>query len=120
MAKQTLLVSRCMLLILCGCLVTMANTAQGRPADLSHWGLWYNTAAGNEWTAALPIGNGRLGGMVFGNVVTDRIQLNEDTLWTGRLHRQTGEPARLTDCAATSTSTSPNVYTSRSGCAVVV
>jgi len=70
----------------------MANTAQGRPADLSHWGLWYNTAASNEWTAALPIGNGRLGGMVFGNVVTDRIQLNEDTLWTGRPN----DPSRTT------------------------
>ena len=36
-----------------------------------------------EWTSALPVGNGRLGAMVFGNSRKERIQLNEDTLWTG-------------------------------------
>jgi len=36
-----------------------------------------------EWVEALPIGNGRLGGMVFGGVPAERIQLNEDTLWSG-------------------------------------
>ena len=35
------------------------------------------------WTEALPIGNGRLGGMAFGGVERERIQLNEDTLWSG-------------------------------------
>lgn len=35
------------------------------------------------WTEALPVGNGRLGAMVFGGVETERLQLNEDTLWTG-------------------------------------
>ncbi|ANY70317.1 alpha-L-fucosidase [Paenibacillus sp. BIHB 4019] len=35
------------------------------------------------WTEALPVGNGRLGGMVFGGVDAERIQLNEDTLWSG-------------------------------------
>ncbi len=44
--------------------------------------LWYPTPA-FHWTAALPIGNGRLGAMVFGGVVRDEIQLNEDTLWSG-------------------------------------
>jgi alpha-L-fucosidase 2 len=33
---------------------------------------------------ALPVGNGRLGAMVFGGVVNERLQLNEDTLWAGR------------------------------------
>ncbi|GGG00146.1 glycoside hydrolase family 95 protein [Paenibacillus abyssi] len=37
-----------------------------------------------EWTEALPIGNGRLGAMVFGGIETERLQLNEDTLWAGR------------------------------------
>lgn len=37
-----------------------------------------------KWTDALPIGNGRLGGMVFGGVSEDRIQFNEATFWTGR------------------------------------
>jgi alpha-L-fucosidase 2 len=35
------------------------------------------------WTEALPLGNGRLGAMVFGGVETERLQLNEDTLWSG-------------------------------------
>jgi alpha-L-fucosidase 2 len=44
--------------------------------------LWYEKPA-KVWTEALPIGNGRLGGMVFGGVTSDLIQLNEDTLWSG-------------------------------------
>jgi len=41
-------------------------------------------AAEAEWVRALPVGNGRLGAMVFGGVVHERLQLNEDTLWAGR------------------------------------
>ncbi len=37
-----------------------------------------------EWVQALPIGNGRLAAMVFGGVIHERLQLNEDTLWAGR------------------------------------
>jgi alpha-L-fucosidase 2 len=37
-----------------------------------------------EWVRALPVGNGRLGAMVFGGVVHERLQLNEGTLWAGR------------------------------------
>jgi len=44
--------------------------------------LWYNKPA-VEWTEALPAGNGRLGAMVFGGVETERIQLNEESVWTG-------------------------------------
>jgi alpha-L-fucosidase 2 len=44
--------------------------------------LWYRQPA-NEWTEALPLGNGRLGAMVFGGVGRERIMLNEDTLWSG-------------------------------------
>ncbi len=44
--------------------------------------LWYNKPAA-EWTSALPIGNGRLGAMIFGGVDTEHIQFNEETLWTG-------------------------------------
>jgi hypothetical protein len=36
-----------------------------------------------EWVGALPIGNGRLGAMVFGGVPAERLQLNEDTFWSG-------------------------------------
>ncbi|MCX5494753.1 glycoside hydrolase family 95 protein [Kaistia dalseonensis] len=45
--------------------------------------LWYPKESWVEWTAALPVGNGRLGAMVYGNSRKERIQLNEDTLWTG-------------------------------------
>jgi alpha-L-fucosidase 2 len=44
--------------------------------------LWYSKPA-LKWTEALPIGNGRLGAMIFGGVENDRIQFNEETLWTG-------------------------------------
>jgi alpha-L-fucosidase 2 len=44
--------------------------------------LWYRQPA-QYWVEALPVGNGRLGAMVFGGVDQERIQLNEDTLWAG-------------------------------------
>ena len=45
--------------------------------------LWYQQPA-EEWTEALPVGNGRLGAMVFGTVKCEHIQFNEETLWTGK------------------------------------
>ena len=50
----------------------------GQPADK----LWYRQPA-KEWTAALPVGNGRLGAMIFGGVQNELLQLNEGSLWTG-------------------------------------
>ena len=44
--------------------------------------LWYKRPAA-EWVEALPVGNGRLGAMVFGGIEQERIQLNEGTLWAG-------------------------------------
>ena len=44
--------------------------------------LWYRRPA-KEWVEALPLGNGRLGAMVFGGVQTERLQLNEGTVWAG-------------------------------------
>lgn len=44
--------------------------------------LWYAQPAG-RWVEALPVGNGRFGGMVFGGVQEERLQLNEDSLWYG-------------------------------------
>jgi alpha-L-fucosidase 2 len=45
--------------------------------------LWYRHAA-QKWGDALPVGNGRLGGMVYGGVAKEHIQLNEDTIWNGK------------------------------------
>ncbi|MGN8056762.1 glycosyl hydrolase family 95 catalytic domain-containing protein [Pedobacter sp. 22163] len=45
--------------------------------------LWYNKAA-EKWTDALPIGNGRLGAMIFAGAAVDHIQFNEETVWTGK------------------------------------
>lgn len=44
--------------------------------------LWYDRPA-DHWEQALPLGNGRLGAMVYGRVDIDTIQLNEDTFWSG-------------------------------------
>lgn len=50
--------------------------------DAQEMKLWYDKPS-VKWTDALPIGNGRLGAMVFGGVQEDRIQFNEESLWTG-------------------------------------
>lgn len=48
--------------------------------------LWYAQPA-TQWTQALPIGNSIMGAMIFGGVESDRIQLNEETIWGGSPHR---------------------------------
>ncbi|MDB6016373.1 MAG: Alpha/beta hydrolase fold-3 domain protein [Pedosphaera sp.] len=56
---------------------------QGGPKPSSEpLSLWYSRP-GKAWTEAMPIGNGRLGAMIFGGVTRERLQLNEDTLWAG-------------------------------------
>ena len=60
--------------------LTLAGDAIGaEPGPLV---LWFKKPA-DKWTDTLPIGNGRLGAMVFGGVQQERLQLNEDTLWSG-------------------------------------
>jgi alpha-L-fucosidase 2 len=51
----------------------------------SELSLWYDEPAA-EWVEALPVGNGRLGAMVFGGVAQARYQFNEDSLWAGSPH----------------------------------
>ncbi|NUM53021.1 MAG: glycoside hydrolase family 95 protein [Candidatus Hydrogenedentes bacterium] len=55
--------------------------------------LWYDAPA-ETWSSALPIGNGRIGGMVFGGVERERIQLNEDSLWSGHPYDADNPEAR--------------------------
>lgn len=59
--------------------VLAADSAAGAPARL-----WYDQPATNWMTGALPLGNGRVGGMFFGGIGRERIQFNEESLWTGK------------------------------------
>ncbi len=56
--------------------------------------LWYTKPA-SIWEEALPIGNGRLGAMIYGGIIEDHIQFNEETLWTGAPHDYSHEGASL-------------------------
>ena len=55
--------------------------------------LWYDEPA-EEWVEALPVGNGRLGAMVFGQPGTERIQINEESVWAGRRLNDNNPEAR--------------------------
>lgn len=54
--------------------------------------LWYTKPAEN-WDEALPVGNGRLGGMIFGRVNEELIQLNEDSIWSGGFRKRNNSKA---------------------------
>ncbi len=71
-------------MLICSLLLLVPAVASRAAADgASDPVLWYTHPA-QRWNDALPIGNGRLGGMVFGGVAKEQIQLNEDTVWNGR------------------------------------
>ncbi len=55
--------------------------------------LWYLHPA-KQWVEALPVGNGRLGAMVYGDPVNEVIQLNENTVWAGQPYRNDNPDAR--------------------------
>ncbi len=63
-------------------LLAAASACAASNAPLS---LWYTRPA-STWVEALPTGNGRLGAMIFGGIARERIQFNEDTVWTGGPH----------------------------------
>lgn len=65
-------------------LLLITATAYPQRGDLK---LWYKKPAGNTWEAALPIGNGRLAAMVYGNPSMEVIKLNESTVWSGSPNR---------------------------------
>ena len=64
-------------------LSTITSFAQ-QPSNLK---LWYTKPAGNIWTDALPVGNGRLGAMVYGNPGQEVLKLNETSVWAGGPNR---------------------------------
>ena len=55
--------------------------------------IWYDHPA-MTWTQALPLGNGKIGAMVYGNVATERIQLNEESIWAGQPNSNVNPTAR--------------------------
>lgn len=89
-------------LLIVAALIAVASTSRSQSATVaqqdarasSDHTIWLKSAAA-QWDHALPVGNGRLGAMVFGTVNRERIQLNEETLWMGG-PRETDSPyARL-------------------------
>ena len=72
--------------ILIAVLKITSNNVSARSTPLK---LWYDKPAMDWMTEALPIGNGRLGGMIFGGIDREHIQFNEISLWTGN-ERETG------------------------------
>jgi alpha-L-fucosidase 2 len=90
---------------------TSPRLAGDAPSPAARLSLWYRAPASDhplltvgasrearqaaaEWVRALPLGNGRLGAMVFGGIVHERLQLNEDTLWAGRPYDPVNPDAR--------------------------
>ena len=55
--------------------------------------LWYPSPA-EVWTEALPLGNGRLGAMVYGIPTAERVQLNEETIWAGQPNSNVNKESR--------------------------
>ena len=68
-----------------GCFLPGGLTQVIAPDDAGGDGLkiWLAHPA-EEWENALPVGNGRLGAMIFGGIENERIQLNEESVWAGR------------------------------------
>ena len=86
MKKTVIFVCVLSLAIFCLTKVSQASTS------VKELKLWYNQPA-SVWEEALPIGNGRLGAMVFGGKTEEHIQFNEETLWTGEPHDYAHEGA---------------------------
>src|SRR5690349_18649758 len=84
--------------------VAAGHSAQQSPSSAARpaWNpssvIWRAQPA-SKWDDALPVGNGRLGAMVFGKTDEERIQINEDTYWTGGPYSTTtkGGAAHLPD-----------------------
>lgn len=65
---------------------------EGPSVEMTPYRLWYDQPA-QRWTEALPIGNGRLGAMVYSGIQVDTIQFNEETLWNGEPNDYANEGA---------------------------
>lgn len=75
-----------------GLLLLFLLTYAGKAMADNHI-LWYDKPA-STWTEALPIANGRLGAMIFGSPASERLQLNEETIWAGRPNNNANPEAK--------------------------
>ncbi len=71
--------------------IFLASNVSAQNEDLLK--LWYDQPA-KQWTEALPVGNGRLGAMIYGNPLDEIIQLNEETVWSGSPNRNDNPDAK--------------------------
>ena len=89
--KQRIMsLSKLVLLIAVALSMSFCSAEQAPKTNLK---LWYDAPAA-DWNEALPIGNGRLGAMVYGIPNQEHIQLNEETLWSGGPHRNDNPDAK--------------------------
>lgn len=94
------------------CLLLITNQSYANESPLK---LWFDKPAA-QWEAALPLGNGRLGVMVYGGVAKETLQLNEDTFWAGGPHNNLN-PAALGSLAEIRRLISAGDYTAASNMA---
>jgi alpha-L-fucosidase 2 len=73
---------RSKLILLSLCILGISGCNKSSVESKNPLKLWYENPA-SVWEEALPVGNGRLGAMVFGNPVNERLQLNEESIWAG-------------------------------------
>ena len=74
------------LLPFCLILSAFVSCSRSAPESSREMVLWYDEPAGDVWLDGLLIGNGYMGGNVFGRIEHERIALNESTFWSGRPH----------------------------------
>ncbi len=68
--------------VICAFVLIMTVLVDASAQKSTNMKLWYNKPASN-WNEALPLGNGRIGAMVFGETAREQLQLNEETVWSG-------------------------------------
>ncbi|MCF6358801.1 MAG: glycoside hydrolase family 95 protein, partial [Draconibacterium sp.] len=69
-------------LLIIALLATLTTSCFAPKDELKKTEIWFNQPAKN-WNEAIPIGNGALGGMVYGGIESDTVKINEETLWSG-------------------------------------
>lgn len=74
-------------------ILALVMVVEANAGNDTHMKLWYEKPA-DKWVEALPVGNGRLGAMVFGNPANELIQLNENTVWAGSPNRNDNPDAK--------------------------